>query len=76
MPEYSVWNPATSSLSASGRSKGVLFVSATPAMKKTRKAIGCEKTYQSPFWDSTISLRESELAMSTTESNASRSGIS
>ena len=31
-PEYSVWNPATSSDSASGRSKGARFVSAVPAM--------------------------------------------
>ena len=29
MLEYSVWNPATSSVSASGRSKGARFVSAT-----------------------------------------------
>ena len=32
-PEYSVWKPPTSSLSASGRSNGVRFVSATPATK-------------------------------------------
>ena len=31
MDEYSVWNPATSSVSASGRSKGVRFASAVPA---------------------------------------------
>ena len=39
-PLYSVWNPPTSSLSASGMSKGARFVSASPAVKKTRKAIG------------------------------------
>ena len=39
-PLYSVWKPATSSLSASGMSKGARFVSARPAVKKTRNAIG------------------------------------
>lgn len=34
LPEYSVKNPATSSLSASTRSNGGLFVSATVLMKK------------------------------------------
>src|SRR3954467_718333 len=34
---YSVWNPATSSFSASGRSKGTRFVSANPAIRKTKK---------------------------------------
>ncbi len=32
--EYSVWNPATSSDSASGRSKGTRLVSAMAEMKK------------------------------------------
>ena len=32
MLEYSVWNPATSSFSASGKSNGGLFVSATMQM--------------------------------------------
>ena len=31
--EYSVWNPATSSVSASGRSNGTRLVSATAAVK-------------------------------------------
>jgi len=38
MPEYSVWKPATSSDSASGKSKGVRLTSAKPAMKKSQKA--------------------------------------
>ena len=38
MPEYSVMNPATSSDSASGRSKGARFVSARIEMKNRRKA--------------------------------------
>ena len=41
MPEYSVWYPATSSCSASGRSNGARFVSAMPAMKKVRKPTNC-----------------------------------
>ena len=31
--EYSVWNPATSSVSASGKSKGMRFVSAMAAVR-------------------------------------------
>ena len=33
IPEYSVWKPATSSDSASGRSNGLRLVSATPQTK-------------------------------------------
>src|SRR3989442_15224447 len=40
MPVYSVWNPPTSSCSASTRSKGARFVSATAAMQKMKKGIG------------------------------------
>src|SRR6476659_3102988 len=39
-PLYSVWNPATSSDSASGKSKGARLVSATPQMKKRMNPIG------------------------------------
>ena len=39
-PLYSVWKPATSSLSASGMSKGARLHSASPAVKKIRKAMG------------------------------------
>src|ERR1700740_2021879 len=38
-PEYSVWKPAVSSLSASGRSKGARVVSATLATANTKNAI-------------------------------------
>src|SRR5215217_451086 len=41
IPEYSVWYPATSSLSASGRSNGERAVSAMPPMKKMTKPIAC-----------------------------------
>src|SRR5215470_16912446 len=37
-PLYSVWNPAVSSDSASGRSKGARFVSATMATAKMKNA--------------------------------------
>ena len=37
MPVYSVWNPPTSSCSASTRSKGARLVSATAAMQKMAK---------------------------------------
>src|SRR3970040_219596 len=40
MPEYSVANPATSSDSASGRSKGTRLVSATPDTKSRKNATG------------------------------------
>src|SRR5215470_7241231 len=58
-PLYSVWNPATSSDSASGKSNGARFVSATPQIKKRMKPTGWRKTYQKPafFWDSTIFTR-------------------
>ena len=39
-PLYSVWKPATSSLSASGMSKGARLHSASPAVKKMTKAMG------------------------------------
>ena len=35
---YSVWNPATSSFSASGRSNGTRLVSANPAIRKIDEA--------------------------------------
>ena len=53
-PEYSVWNPATNSDSASGRSKGALFDSASEQIKKNAQTIintGIWKTFQerNPF---------------------------
>src|ERR1700733_6976708 len=38
---YSTWNPATSSFSASGRSKGMRFVSANAAIMKMMKLNIC-----------------------------------
>ena len=46
MPEYSEWNPATSSLSASGRSNGSRRVSATPAIRNRTKPRNCGTTNQ------------------------------
>src|SRR5713101_6709341 len=43
---YSVWKPATSSDSASGRSKGTRFVSATAATKKQKNPRNCGQTFQ------------------------------
>src|SRR3954464_9819280 len=41
IPEYSEWNPAMSSLSASGISNGRRCVSAIPATKNKNNPIGC-----------------------------------
>ena len=46
MELYSLWNPATSSVSASGRSNGARFVSASAQMKKMTKPSGWLKTNQ------------------------------
>ena len=37
MDEYSIWKPATISSSASGKSNGVLFVSASAEIKKMKE---------------------------------------
>src|SRR3954451_3557726 len=57
---YSVWNPATSSLSASGRSNGARLVSPTIEMRYIRNDGMSGSAYQR--WDcaATISLVDSE----------------
>src|SRR6476620_6664179 len=45
-PLYSVWNPATSSDSASGKSNGARLFSATPQTKNSKNPTGCRKKYQ------------------------------
>ena len=45
---YSVWYPAISSDSASGRSKGSRLVSAKPEIRKMKKERKSGSTYQSP----------------------------
>src|ERR1035437_6684214 len=47
MLEYSVQNPETSSVSASGKSNGVRLISAIEQMKNTTNATGCLKASQS-----------------------------
>src|SRR5512137_2155359 len=62
--EYSVQKPDTSSVSASGRSKGVRLISAKEQMKKMMKAAkrnGLRQAYQpKPAWSATICWSERE----------------
>ena len=78
---YSVWYPATSSCSASGKSKGARLVSAMPATKKMKKPTGARNTYhfgtgrtwkshQAPACASTISRSDSEFAITSTDARA------
>jgi len=63
--EYSVWKPATISLSPSGRSKGLRAHSALAARKYTRNAGKCRTTFQfqnPPAWLSTMSLIRKDWA--------------
>src|SRR5580765_3487868 len=76
MLEYSVWKPATSSASASGRSKGARLVSANAVIMKVMNATGCANTNQrgigsgprcqKPCCAATMSTIESEPASSST----------
>src|SRR6266511_4596447 len=77
IPLDSVWYPATSSVSASGRSNGGRFVSAVPAAKKTSSPTSCGTAYQIvSCCFSTMSTSESEPAMRTTPSTESASATS
>ncbi len=65
IPEYSVWNPPTSSCSASTRSKGARLVSAIIEMKKMTKdgmsGMMCQAGRippKVPAWAATISRIE------------------
>src|SRR5919198_5292787 len=63
MLEYSVQKPETSSVSASGRSKGVRLISAMEQMKNRIPAtnvMGLRNRYQpnSPDWSATIFCRD------------------
>src|SRR6266571_2936132 len=80
---YSVWKPATSSDSASGKSNGARFVSATAATKKQKKPRICGKMFQpsSPSFGclpcaAMMSLRLKLLAMSSTPTTESVSASS
>src|SRR5919202_3808631 len=77
MPLYSVWYPATSSCSASGRSNGARLVSAIPATKKVRKPTNCGTTNGiSTPWRCTISVSDSDRPSSTTPRTLSASDTS
>src|SRR6187551_3760647 len=52
--EYSVWNPPTSSPSASGRSKGARLVSPTMEVRYTRNDGSSRKTYHVSFCAATM----------------------
>src|SRR3954463_9456144 len=60
--EYSVWKPATSSLSASGRSNGARLVSPTIAMRYMMNDGNSGTAYHSPCWAVTISDVDNEPA--------------
>src|SRR3954463_15095446 len=53
--EYSVWNPPTSSDSASGRSNGARLVSPTIEIVNTTKLGASSSTYQPLAWEATMS---------------------
>src|SRR5437660_1048777 len=77
MPEYSVSQPATSSDSASGRSNGVRFVSASAAMKYTTKLNGRTRTLTSgPGCEAVIVRIDSDPTTSATVTSARICGIS
>src|SRR5947208_12345363 len=66
MLEYSVWKPATSSDSASGRSNGVRFVSASAVIMNSRNATGWTATNQRCSCALTMSTIDSEPVSSRT----------
>src|SRR5437763_12457921 len=57
---YSVWKPATSSVSASGRSKGARLVSPTMETRYMRNDGMSGRAYQSLACEATISLVDSD----------------
>ncbi|OPZ57848.1 MAG: hypothetical protein BWY88_01132 [Synergistetes bacterium ADurb.Bin520] len=65
IPLYSVWYPAMSSFSASGRSKGILLLSAMALSRKTTKATGCTRTNGYDSWARTMSTMLKEPAIMT-----------
>src|SRR5690242_8490720 len=77
MPEYSVWYPATSSVSASGRSNGGRDVSAIAPSRKTIKPTYCGmKNHCVVSCLFTMSCRFSDWPISTTPSTESASETS
>src|SRR6266540_80309 len=70
MPEYSVWYPATSSVSASARSNGGRFVSASEAIAYTRKAGNIGTMFQMWFCLATMAVNDSVPAYMRTDTSA------
>ena len=73
MDEYSVWNPPTSSCSASTRSNGGRLASAVAAMRNTTKGTTPREKmfhWKNPSWAATMSWVESEPAESTAAATA------
>src|SRR6476661_4461406 len=69
--EYSVWNPPTSSPSASGRSNGARLVSPTIDTTYTRNDTGTTRMNQRDVWPSTICDVDIEPAARNTATNES-----
>ena len=76
MPDVSVSQPATISLSASGRSKGILSSSAKDDMKKTKALIGKKRMNQYEDCAYVISVRFKDPDKMTTDSADRINGIS
>src|SRR5271169_5874245 len=73
---YSVWNPPTSSPSASGRSNGARLVSPTIAVTYTRNDGSSTNTYQVPCWAATIPEVDMVPAYKNTAANDNAIAIS
>src|SRR5918993_1837301 len=76
IPVVSVNQPATISLSASGKSNGILSNSANEDIKNTNAFIGSIKIFQKIFWDLAISERLSDDDKITTGNADKKKGIS
>ena len=76
MPDVSVSHPATISLSASGKSNGILSSSANEEIKNTKALIGRKKIYQYGCCAFAMSVRLREPDKITTESAERKKGIS
>ncbi len=74
--EYSTLYPDTSSASASGKSKGCLFVSANAHIKNNMKTGKRGKANQTPFWVDTISEKFNVRATTKTERTTAPKEIS
>src|SRR6185503_16818111 len=76
IPVVSVNQPATISLSASGKSNGILSNSAREDIKKTKALIGSKNIFQIIYCDLAISVRLREDDSKTTGNADKKNGIS